>query len=668
MNRSQRFGLCLAFVCLCVVVLPVRQSLAGLKDEEWKPIDPADLALKDNPASPGAHAMILYRESIVNEKYAAEDGAYVQEYVRTKIFTQQGTDSANVEVPFIKEISDVKDVRARTIRPDGTIVNFDGKPFEKMIEKFSGIKVLAKTWTLPDAKPGCIIEYKYRLQYKPLHLPDHEWVLSSDLFTREGHFTILPFDSYWQNFPLRFRQYGLKDTVTPQKEPQGYWGVTVKDIPAVWEEPNMPPDKALEARIELFHDEEGTPPNETTDQFWARTEKKWNGETDHFIGKKNVAEAEVAKTVAASDTPEQKLRKLYDRTQQLRNLSFEDSKSDKEKKQENLKDNNNVEDVLKRGYGSERDVNVTFVALARAAGFEANSVLVAPRNSNVFFPQMRDTGPLTADIVWVKAGDKEYWLDPAARYFPFGILPWYETNTNGVRISSKPSDFVISPEPKIDDAVITRSADISIDPDGAATGKISVDFAGQFAALRREEGHKDDETAHKKTTEDDIKKWLPADSSFELTKLENWDKTDQPLHVEGTVKIANLGSAAGHRMLLPSSIFVPSQTKTFETAIRHNAVYFHFPYKEADTLKYTAPPSFKVDAVPDKKGTNPGSIVVYEMTATHDGASAQVQRTLKINALVVETKYYGALRSFFNTVKSNDQSQIVLQTSETAKN
>jgi hypothetical protein len=59
-------------------------------------------------------------------------------------------------------------VRARTIRPDGNIVNFEGKPCEKIIEKRSGEKILAKTFTLPDVQPGGIIEYKYRRQYKPL--------------------------------------------------------------------------------------------------------------------------------------------------------------------------------------------------------------------------------------------------------------------------------------------------------------------------------------------------------------------------------------------------------------------------------------------------------------------------------------------------------------------
>ena len=90
-----------------------------------------------------------------------------------------------------------------------------------------------------------------------------------------------------------------------------------------------------------------------------------------------------------------------------------------------------------------------------------------------------------------------------------------------------------------------------------------MDFGGQFGALRREEGHKDDETGRKKSIEDRYHDWLPADATFELTKLDNWDKTDLPLHAEGTVKIANFGSAAGHRLLVPSSVFVAIETKAF---------------------------------------------------------------------------------------------------------
>src|SRR5271168_167506 len=111
----------------------------GAPADDWLPISPADLALKDNPKSPGAHAMILYRESLVDAKESRDD-----EYIRIKIFTKEGAKEGDVEIPFVKGEDDIRDVRARTIRPDGSIANFEGKPFEKTVVKASGIKILAK--------------------------------------------------------------------------------------------------------------------------------------------------------------------------------------------------------------------------------------------------------------------------------------------------------------------------------------------------------------------------------------------------------------------------------------------------------------------------------------------------------------------------------------------
>lgn len=50
---------------MLLAMLGLQASRAG---DDWLPIPPADLTLKDNPASPGAHAMILYRESDVDSK------------------------------------------------------------------------------------------------------------------------------------------------------------------------------------------------------------------------------------------------------------------------------------------------------------------------------------------------------------------------------------------------------------------------------------------------------------------------------------------------------------------------------------------------------------------------------------------------------------------------
>ena len=190
------------------------------------------------------------------------------------------------------------------------------------------------------------------------------------------------------SFPLYFRQFGLPAKVTPDSKPDGTYTLTVHDIPGIEDEPYMPPLETIEARVEFYHLDEDAPANETQDHFWARTEKKWNDDIEHFINKRSVLDQEVSRIVSPSDSPEVKLRKIYARVQQIRNLSEETFKSEKEAKQENIKKNSNVEDMLKHGYGYGHEINYLFVGLARAAGFEAAEVLVAPRNNNFFYPQL----------------------------------------------------------------------------------------------------------------------------------------------------------------------------------------------------------------------------------------------------------------------------------------
>jgi hypothetical protein len=193
----------------------------------------------------------------------------------------------------------------------------------------------------------------------------------------------------------------------------------------------MLPERVLKARVEFHYADRYAPEKETVPQYWQRIGKTMSGYVETFVNRKGPLEHEIAGVVSPNDPPETKLRKIYARVLQIRNLSMEESKSDKEEKHENLKANENAEDVLKHGYGYGRQINYLFIGLARAAGFEANAVFVSPRNIAFFTPNSMDSSQLNADVVWVRAGTQEYYLDPAARYFPFGSLPWYESSAGG---------------------------------------------------------------------------------------------------------------------------------------------------------------------------------------------------------------------------------------------
>jgi Domain of Unknown Function with PDB structure (DUF3857) len=660
MNRTQRF-VCVsafAFLFLSVAAIAPRTSSAG---DDWLPITPADLALKDNPASPGAHAMILYRSSDMDSKESS-----VHEYIRIKIFTQEGANEADVELPFNKKQVNILDIRGRTIHPDGSIVNFEGKAFEKTIVKASGVKYLAKTFTLPDVHPGSIIEYKYREQGDPHYYVNESWTITSHLYTRDAHFIIRP-DSSTYAAPLMYRPYGLPAGTAPARQPNGTYTMDIHDIAGLQQEEYMPPDRVLQVHVDFYYVNPSDPQKETQAAFWNRKGKTWSDEVDRFVNKKSALEADLSHTVSADDSPDVKVRKIYARVQKIRNLSMEDAKSEKEQKQEQLKPNNNVEDVLKHNYANVRELNYTFVGLARTAGFSAAEVFVAPRHVNFFFPEMQDTSQLADDVVWVHAGTQDYYLDPAASTYPFGILPWYESNTRGIRCSKAGGELVTVPPSPPTQATTVRTAELEIDSDGEATGKLHVEFTGQLAAYRRELHREADEAGLRKSLGEEIQKWLPAGSSFEVATLTNWDNKELPLLVEGIAKIPNFGTAAGRRMLVPASPFKVQQAAAFQPEKRLYPVYFNCPSEEIDDVKLHVPAEFKIESVPPAKQVKPG-VVSYEISAAQQGSVVEVKRLLVLDGLVFPVSNYPTLRNFFNAVKTNDDAQIVLQNAESAKN
>jgi len=324
--------------------------------------------------------MILYRQVVVDASKASSNGDSDEEYIRIKIFTQAGVSQGHVNIPFVKENETIPYVAGRTIKPDGTIVKFDGQVLESTIEKISGIKVLAKTFTLPDVQPGCIIEYIFQRQTKPGYVAyRREWEVSQPIYTREAHFTYVPFTGYGSDLRPYYSPYLLPADAAMKEQVNGSYTMVVHDIPGVVEEPLMPPAATIQSRVEFYYQGDGPAQSDPSDHYWGYYAKKWDGDIDHFIDKKNALNNQLSKLVNAGDTPEVKLRKIYAGVLQIRNLNMEDYKTAKEHKDENLKENNNVEDVLNRGYAYGYQINYLFIGLARAAGFGNTDPRGTPR-------------------------------------------------------------------------------------------------------------------------------------------------------------------------------------------------------------------------------------------------------------------------------------------------
>jgi len=621
----------------------------------FQPVNPEELKMTGEPQAPGASAIILYRQ------VDRDDNRYTpheDNYLRIKILTEEGRKHADVEIVFLRGFEEIANVHARSIKPDGTIKEFDGKTFDKTITKSREEAYLAKAFTIPDVEVGGIIEYYYTINFKEHYVYQSHWILSQELLTKDARFSLKPYTSSDNEFHLRWTWHLLPTGSEPKQGPLGIVQMEAHKIPAFETEDHMPPEDELKSRVDFIYDRE-LPARDAT-SYWEHLGKKRNGELESFVGKHKAMEDAVAQIISPSDAPEVKLRKIYDRVQQIRNTSYEIRKTEQEEKRDKEKSAENVEDVWKRGYGDGKQLTWLFLALARAAGLEAYGCWVADRRQYFFDPKMMKGGELDANVVLVKLNGKELYFDPGGAFTPFGMLEWSETGVTGLRLNKDGGNWIQTTLPQPSESQIHREAKLTLSDTGDLEGQVTVTYTGLEAMYHRLRERHQDDTARKKHLEDSVKGQIPAAAELELTNKPDWTSSEAPLVAVLNLKIPGWASSAGKRTTLPIGFFTVHEKHIFEHANRVHPIYFEYPYEKLDDVTVELPQGWQVSSLPAPQ-TQDGHIVVYTLKVENDQHSVNVTRKLDVDILFLESKYYLALRNFFQVVRIGDEEQVLLQ-------
>jgi hypothetical protein len=616
--------------------------------DDWLPISPEELKMTSEPKAPGAQAIYLYRQVDRNDVDGRESV-----YARIKIFSDEGRKYADIELPFVKGSGNIKNIQARTIHPDGNILNFDGKVYEKMIVKAKGVKFLAKTFTMPDVEAGSIIEYRYTRILPEGYFYDSQWLLSEELFTKHAKFSLHRTDQYalqW-SWPS-----GLPEGTQPPVEDHHTVRLETQNVPAFQIEDYMPPQNEMKFRVDFMYtrNEEKDP-----EKFWKVEAKALYRSIDLFIDKRKAMEQAVGQIASPTDTPEQKLQKIYIRCQKLRNTSFERKKTDQERNREKLKEIENVEDVWKQGYGDGSDITWLFLALSRAAGFEASPVMISTRDRHFFNAKLMNPNDLNTNVVLVKLDGKDIYLDPGIAFAPFGLLPWYETGVAGLRVDKEGGTWVTTTMPEPSQSGVDRKATLQLDDSGALAGKATITFKGISALARRIDEDQEDDTQRKKFLEDEIKGYVPVSIDAELSNTPEWSSSSMTLVAEYNLKVSEWASAAGRRTLLAVGLFGGGEKHVFEGANRIYPLYFDFPFSDVDDVTIALPAGSQITNLPQPQHVDLKGCAYNQAAESKDG-SLHLSRSLMLNFSLLDPKYYTTLRHFFQAVRSGDEQQVVL--------
>jgi Domain of Unknown Function with PDB structure (DUF3857) len=618
-----------------------------------------DLKMTSEPKASGAPAIILFRE--VDRDDSREGRSHEDSYYRVKILSEEGRKYGNIEIPFIKNVDEVTHIRARTIKPDGSVVEFSDNVFEKSLVKARSLRVLAKTFTLPSLEPGCVIEYSFTLDMHRAYAS--HWILSEELFTRTARFSLKPYKSNMGFVTLRRTWQNLPPGARPVDNSDGSVSMEAHDIPPFQTEEFMPPPNELKARVDFSY-EMGRQENDP-DEFWKLVGKTRNDQLENFVRtQKTILEA-AAQIVAPNDAPEVKLRKIYDRVQQIRNTSFELHKTQQEEKREKEKIDLNVGDVWKRGYGNTWQLDWLFLALVRAAGFQAFGCWVSSRAEYFFTSRTMQSGHLNEPAVLVKLDGKDLYFNPGAEFAPFGMLNWSETGAAAMRLDKDGGAWIKTTLPKSSESRMERVAKLRLTEAGGLEGKVTVTYTGLEAMYHRQGVRNADEISRKKFLEDGIKRQIPMTAEAELTNKPDWSSSETPLVAEFEISIAGWASNAGKRTLISAGIFTGVEKHLFEHTNRVHPIYVEYPYEKVDDVTIELPQGWQASSVPPPHKID-GHVLTYSLQINKDGTTLHMTRNLGWDFLLLESKYYPALRNFFEAVRVQDEQQIVLETAARA--
>ena len=650
------------FVAILAVLFLPRLSRAGAN--YGGPVDPAELQMKDLPQQPGAAACVLsYEETDDDLKHSR----FI--YTRIKVLTEAGRKYADVQVPYygFREVElGVTDVQGRTIHSDGTVVEFRGKPYDKTVVKAKGLKEEVKVFSLPDVQVGSVLEYRYTLDYHSHSLFPPQWVVQNELFQRKEHFKFVAYDKLVQTTHDNVRSGVAYTWKLPKgssvKFSQGnVYELEIADVPAFVEEEHMPPPNAFKYTVHFYY---GV--GSSADQYWKEEGKYWRQAVEQFVGKHSAVNDALAKVTASGDTSEQKARKIYDYVSTLNNLSYQPKLSDKEVRVLDVKDKT-VDDIVRQQAGTQQELTLLFIAMARAAGLQAYPMWVANRSHGIFDKTYLSTDQLNAYVAVVNVDGKDVFLDPGTKYCPYGVLYWPHSNTAGLRETGGGIELAQTPMPEYTTAVTKRVARLSLNDEGNLQGIVAIAYMGQDAVLHRIEGSKTDAVGRTKILEDEMKAWLPQNAEVTVTKEPDWTGVETPFVTNYKISTPILISG-GKRVLLPTNIFEFSRPVMFTHNERLYPVYLDYPSREIDDIRIKLPDSLQVENLPAAEN-NRTPYALYKVDRKQDKNELVITRDYAINTFLFEPADYKNLKSFYDKMKESDQQQALLkQVSHVAQN
>jgi hypothetical protein len=623
----------------------------------WPALDPGEFAHATPVVDPDAGAEILLREIRIDGGSFWETS--IEHFVRVRIYNQQGLEKlSKIELPYERNRR-ITRLEARTLKPDGTMLRLDKKDvYDREVAKVGSVRQRVKSFVPPGMEPGVIVEYRYREELSQFIL-FHVLAFQSDLPARLVRFHVRAV-----NVPgFMWRTLGFNCPVADAKpDKSGYVTFERTDLPAWDDEPYQIPKIHLQPTVLFYLREEKVP---TPDRFWQDLATQWYRESQRRAKPSKPILAIAQTLFEHNDTDEAKLRKIHTfcRTE-ISNRSLVAAPPGT-----TYPENHSATDTLKRRSGWPSEIDELFIALARAAGFDAQPAYLNDRSFLLFNSAGADRFYLTDNAVAVRRDQGEWqFTQPGSDPFqPFGTIAWRNTSTAALIAAPKNAAIQILRGPPPEANVARREGRFELGADGTLEGTVALTFTGQFATIRRQNGREQTGPERIESLQDELREHMPTAEVKDVTFV-HWDDISAPLVIRFNLRVPEYADRTGSRIFVQPAVFEKNAKPIFQNTTRRTDILFHHRYREEDDITIKHPAGYSLEAA-----TAPAPVEMlgsgeYDNSIRYSRNKREImhRRIHVLDALLVEQKHYASLKGVFDAVNATDQHTLTLRKMEEA--
>jgi len=643
-----------------------------IKEYEFKEVSKTELKQKHHPKDTLASAAIIYERGNVDFDFL-RGWKYSRKVTRRiKIYTKEGFDYANIEIPYFRPDNSkykekIKKIQARTYNLEG------GKIVDKRLrnkeiideEKSDNVNVLK--FTFPNLQPGSVIEYTYTLESPNIsrlndwefqhEIPTNQSVYKLSIPERFGyserskgyHQVFKEETSHRQNIKVNNGGAGFSGQVDYVFRDFTYYAF---DLPKMKDEPFVNNQKNF---ITSISHELSYVKNINTGRVKNLT-RSWKNVVNNFYKSENFG-GELNRDGYFEENIDEILAKYEEDAAKIFAI-FEHVRSRvKWNEKSRLYCSDRLKDIYEEGKGNSADINLMLTAMLRYAGFNANPVLVSTISHGV-----PDTYPARTHYNYVISGlelgnGKVLKLDATSRFTKPNQLPYRCLNWNGRIIRRNGTSQTIGLNPA-KPSKINYNMNLELSENGVLSGKLRKQFTEQIAYFYRSKLSNTDEQEYIDELSNEY------EISMSDFSKRNVDKIGKPILESFAFTKENGFDKINDKIYLSPLTFLATDENPFKQRREERKFPINFTYPRAKkiTANIKIPEGYKVDYLPEKKALKlPKNSGSFSYNIQHSGnGTIQILVNQNINRPIFQPSFYTVLKQYFDKVVKKETDKIVL--------